>query len=104
MQDYAGLLCDRSIRHGEIVKADNMPREITHDHVRASAHSIAATAAPTAKPKWLLFSHVGEYVAIAAAGAGSGYLTTPFGILTFGLGLLGAVLLVMLRLTQGKLE
>jgi hypothetical protein len=104
IEDYANSLCTRSISHGEIVKAPDMPREITHDHVRASAHSLAAAAEPRTRPKWLMFTHVGEYIAMAAAGAGAGYLNNPSGILTFGVGLTVAVLLVMLRLNQVKAD
>lgn len=104
IDDYSQRLLERSVHYGDVDKAEGMAAEITHDHVRSSAHSIAATFASPVPPKWVIFTQIGEYLATAAAGIGGGYLKEPWGIVTFALGVSVAVILVVLRLTKGKAD
>ena len=101
VRDYADQLLSKSVHHGEIDKADGLDAEITHDHVRASSHSISASFGKPPVKNWLVPVNVFEYLATAAAGVGGGHLDTPWGIATFGIGISVAVVLVVIRLTFG---
>jgi hypothetical protein len=100
--DYVRQLLAKSIHFGEIDKADGLNAEITHDHVKASAHAIASSYSKPTIPMWVIVVQVLEYVATAAAGVGGGHLDKPWGIGTFGVGVSIAVILVVIRLTQSK--
>lgn len=101
VQDYARQLLTKSLYFGEIDKADGLAPEVTHDHVRASAHSISASFGKPPAKAWLVPVNVFEYLATAAAGIGGGHLDKPWGIATFGIGISVAVVLVVVRLTFG---
>jgi hypothetical protein len=100
--DYSRELLERAAQLGEIAKAPNMSAEVTHEHVRAAAHSIARTFGTPPKSKWMIAANVAEYIAAAVAGVGGGHLDKSVGIGAFGLGLTVAVLLVVVRLTHSK--
>ncbi|MBI1929613.1 hypothetical protein HYR99_35870 [Candidatus Poribacteria bacterium] len=100
--DYSQQLLERAVHRGDADKAQGMEREITHDHVRASAHSIARSFGAPLCSKWLVVAQVGEYLSTAAAGVGGGHLDKPWGIICFALGVSMAVILVVVRLTRGK--
>lgn len=100
--DYAEQLRERATHRGDADKAPGMDREITHDHVRASAHSMAKTFGKPSKSRWLIATQVGEYIATAVAGVGGGHLDKSLGILAFGIGVSIAVILVVVRLTQNR--
>lgn len=104
VRDYSQCLLERAVHYGDIVKADGMPAEITHDHVRSSAHSIAQGFGTPERPKWLIATQIGEYLGTAAAGVGAGYLKDPWGIVTFALGVSTAVILVAVRLNTWKTD
>ena len=102
IRDYIGHLLERSLQYGNVDKADGLPVEVTHDHVRASAQSLTTADSRKSVSKWFIAAHVAEYLATAAAGIGGGHLDQQWGIITFGLGISAAVLLVVIRLTKGK--
>ncbi|EAQ82329.1 hypothetical protein DSM3645_01405 [Blastopirellula marina DSM 3645] len=102
VHDYTDHLLERSLQYGNVDKADGLPVEVTHDHVRASAQSLTTADSRMAPSKWLIAAHVSEYLSTAAAGVGGGHLDEQWGIITFGLGISAAVLLVVIRLTKGK--
>jgi hypothetical protein len=104
VRDYCRQLLDRAVHLGDADKAPDMEREITHDHVRGSAHSIARSFGTPPRSKWLITAHVTEYLATAVAGIGAGHLDKPTGIISFGVGVSVAVILVVVRLTHGKGE
>jgi hypothetical protein len=104
VQDYAQQLLQRAVLFGEADKAAGMAAEVTHEHIRASALSISRSFGRPTQSKWLIAAQVGEYVATAAGGVGAGHLDKPWGIINFALGVSIAVILVVVRLTQGKGE
>ena len=104
IEGYSRLLFERAIHFGDIDKATNLPREITHDHVRAAAYSIANSYGKPTKSKWSTVGQIGEYVAIAVAGAGGSNLDDQYGVLAFGVGLSIAVILIVARLMKTKSE
>ena len=104
VKEYSGLLFQQAVKFGEVDRAANLPREITHEHIRASAFSIAKSFGKPAKPKWFIPVQIGEYISAAIAGVGGGHLDKPLGIAAFGLGLTAGVILVVTRLTKTKSE
>jgi len=100
VKGYSGLLFERAIHFGDVDKAPNLPREITHDHVRAAAYSIANSYGKPTTSKWSTVGQIGEYVAIAVVGAGGSNLDNQYGVLAFGVGLLIATVLIVTRLTK----
>lgn len=102
--EYADKLLNRASHYGEAGKAPGMAAEISHDHVRAAAVSIARSYGVPARSGWSVAGQVGEYLATAVAGVGGGHLDTGAGVIAFGLGLVIAVILVSVRLGRGKGE
>tara|TARA_R110002096_G_scaffold199271_13_gene383119 strand:+ start:3192 stop:3575 length:384 start_codon:yes stop_codon:yes gene_type:complete len=97
---YTGEVHSKAVRQADAEKASDMPREVTDNHVRAAAHSIASSYGTKVRPKWWIPCHVAEYVFTAVAGVGAGKLDQWWGILMFGVGLGIAVLLIVIRLTS----
>src|SRR5205085_1298011 len=104
VRDYSQQLLAKAENHGAADKADELPPEITHDHVRASAHTMAATFGARRSPSWLVLTQVVEYIAAATAGVGAGHLDQQLGIIAFAIGTSLAVILIAVRLAQGKGE
>lgn len=104
VKEYSNLLFARAVHYGDVDKAPNLAREITHEHVRQAAFSIAKSYGKPAKSKWTTLGQIGEYIFTAVAGVGGGHLDNQLGIAAFGIGLTGAVILVVLRLTKNKSE
>lgn len=102
LQDYGRELFDKSVRYGEMDKAPNSPCEITHDHVRASAYTMAKSFGLPVTPHWQIYAQVGEYLCAAIAGAGAGHLDKPLGILIFGISLTLGVVLFVLRSVRSQ--
>ena len=101
VEDYARSLAERSVSLGEADKAPGLAAEITHEHVRASAHAMARAFGSTPRSSWSVAGQVGEYMATALAGVGGGHLDKPSGIWAFAIGVTVTVLLVVARLTHG---
>jgi hypothetical protein len=104
VNDYAKLLLHRSVQYGEADRAEGLPREITHDHVRAAAYSIAKSYGKTKVPGWAVPVQIAEYICTAIAGVGAGHLDKGIGILGFGVALAAAVILIVIRLVAAKGE
>lgn len=85
-------------------RVEGIPPEITHEHVRNGAFSIARTFGKPQKSKWLIASQIGEYVFTALAGVGGGHLDKKEGVLALFIGGSLAVILLVVRLTQSKAE
>lgn len=102
--DYATRLFDNATHLGEATKAPNMPAEIGHDHVRSAALLIARSFGAPTRSGWSVVGQVGEYLATAAAGVGGGHLDKAPGIISFGVGVSVAVILVVARLATAKGE
>ena len=104
VQDYADQLFEKCVHYGDVDKGKDLPREVTHDHVRSAAYTIARSYGRPQTPKWAIYTQIGEYVFTAIGGAGAGRLDEPLGIAAFvgGAGL--AVLLFVLRATHARTE
>jgi hypothetical protein len=100
VSDYSLDLFKRSVRNGIVDKASTMAAEITHEHVKKSAHAMASRFGARAQSNWYVVAHIGEYVGTACAGVGGGHLESSWGIVTFGVALSVAVVLMVLRLSR----
>jgi hypothetical protein len=104
VREYSKDLLDRSVNVANLTKVENMRVEVTHEHVRTAATSLAQTFGKPSKSKWLIAGQIVEYLATAVAGVGGGHLDKQAGIIAFAVGLTVAVVLVVVRLTQSKAE
>lgn len=94
--EYSKILFDKSVSYGEIDKAQNANREVTHEHVKAAAHSIAKSFGKPMKPKWMMPVQIGQYVCAILVGIAGGQLEKMWGIIGFVLAFaVGAILFVI---------
>jgi hypothetical protein len=94
--EYSKLLFDKAVNYGEIDKATNANREVTHEHVKAAAHSIANSFGKPLKPKWIIPAQIGQYLCAAIAGLAGGHIDKTPGLVGFALSFaLGAILFII---------
>jgi len=79
--EYSKVLFEKSVTFGEIDKAQT--REVTHEHVKASAHSIANSFGRPAQPKLLWAIKVGQYLCAALIGVATNHLDKIYGAVGF---------------------
>lgn len=92
VKEYSKILFEKSINYGEIDKA--VIREVTHDHVKASAHSIANSFGKPNRPNYLWAMKIGQYLCAALVGVATNHLDNLFGTLGFIISFTIGVLLV----------
>lgn len=102
LQDFSNQVFEKSVRYGDAEKGDGLPREITHDHITSASFNISKTFGKKHKSSWLIAAQIAEYIFTGVAGVGGGNLKEPWGIVTFGLGLGLAVILIVVRLNNSK--
>jgi hypothetical protein len=100
--EYEDALYQKSVTFGDADKASDLTREVTHDHVKAAAHTIAASFGGNEQSTVQIFCQVGEYVAAAFAGLGAGKLDQAWGIAVFGISLSVGVILFVVRNTRRR--
>lgn len=83
VNDYNDLLYEKSIHFGDIDKAPNSPREVTHEHVKAAAHSIAKSFGKPVKPKWFSAAKIGQFVFAALFGLATGNFPDTWALILF---------------------
>lgn len=104
VQEYLNILFERAILYANVDKAPNLPREITHGHIRSAAFSIAKSFGKPVKSKWAIPVEIGKCLAIAIAGVGGGHLDKQVGFIAFALALAATVILVTIQLAIVKPE
>lgn len=98
--EYTKELFRRALANGRASQGENLPLEVTQEHVHSAAASLSGPlVAPSSRSPWYVVGHTLEYVGFAIAGLGGGKLDEPWGIYAFGLGLAAGVILVVVRLT-----
>lgn len=98
---FCDELFNKSVALGDRDKADDAPREVTHEHVRSAATELSRRSSAE-QSRLQIFCQVGEYVCSAGAGVGAGKLDTQMGILTFGGSLAIGVILFVVRNIKAK--
>lgn len=99
---YAEALVKRASDYGQADRGKDLPLEITHEHVRQSAYSIASSYGKDRPSRWNMAGHIGEYVFTAIAGISGGNISSNWGPITFGVSLAFAVILIVFRLSRPK--
>lgn len=79
--EYSKVLFEKSVTFGEIDKAQT--REVTHEHVKAAAHSIANSFGKPQQPKWLWIIKAGQYLCAALVGVAANHLDKLTGAIGF---------------------
>ena len=94
--EYGETLLHKSVSYAEVDKPLSGPIEVTHEHVRRAAHSIANSYGKPVKPKWLLSVQVGQYIFAAGCGFCGGFLSQTMGLIGFvSCFVIGGVLFVL---------
>jgi hypothetical protein len=81
VNEYSKVLFEKAINFGEIDKAQTI--EVTHEHVKAAAHSIANSFGKPTQPKWLWAVKVGQYLSAALVGVTTNHLDSLAGSIGF---------------------
>lgn len=90
--DYSKTLFQKAINYAEIDKAQI--REVTHDHVKAAAHSIANSFGKPSTPRWMWFVRLGQYASAIGVGVATNHLDSSSGAIGFAVAVtVGVVLL-----------
>ncbi|WP_444666779.1 hypothetical protein [Flavobacterium columnare] len=96
VSEYGKILFDKAVNYGEIDKATNANREVTHEHVKAAAHSIANSFGKPVKSKWIIPLQVGEFLCAAIVGLAGGHIDKTEGLVGFSVAFgLGAILFII---------
>lgn len=102
IQDFSNQVFEKSIRYGDAEKGDGLQREVTHDHIKSASFNISKIFGKKTNSGWSIAAQIGEYIFTGIAGVGGGNLKDQWGIITFGLGLGLAVILIVIRLINAK--
>lgn len=102
VKEYAETLHSKAKTFGEADKARDLPREVTHDHVRAAAHLIANSYGKDKQSQWLVVSQVVEYILTAISAYALGNTAKPWGIPVFVISAVVAGILIAVRLSKSK--
>ncbi len=98
--EYCDALFTKAVALGDRDKADGLPREVTHDHVKASAHVIASSYGKEGSSRLSVICQIGEYVCAATAGVGGNNLAEQWGVVAFGTSLTVGTILFVVRNTK----
>ena len=94
--EYGKILFDKSVNYAEIDRASNASREVTHEHVKAAAHSIANSYGRPIKSKLIIPVQVGEFVCAGAVGLCGGHIDKTEGLIGFAAAFaLGSILFIV---------
>lgn len=97
--DYSDELFEKSLHFGDADKATNHTREVTHEHVKSAAYSIAKSFGKSKKSFWLVLAQIGQYIAVGFIGYFSSQLNDKSGIPGFAISFsIGAILFIIEKL------
>jgi uncharacterized membrane protein YjjP (DUF1212 family) len=102
VKEYGKILFDKAVNYGDIDKASNTNREVTHEHVKASAHSIANSFGKPVKSRWIIPIQVGEFLCAGIVGLCSGHIDKKEGIIGFAIAFAIGAILFMTEKTISK--
>lgn len=100
--EYAEILHSKAVGYGDAAKAPGLAREVTHDHVRAAAHSIADSIGKPKASRWLAISNVAEYALTATSAFALGNTKEIWGTPVFVISAVIAGILIALRIAKGR--
>lgn len=101
VEDYCEELYKKAVALGDRDKANDAPREVTHEHVREAASDLQRRGRELKTPAQV-WCQAGEYICAATAGIGAGKLDTQWGIALFGISLTIGVVLFIIRNQGGR--
>lgn len=98
---YCDELFTKAVALGDRDKAADTPREVTHEHVRDAATSLALRGMERQDSINVWFQ-IGEYLCAVAAGVGGGKLETAWGVALFGISLTIGVIFFVVRTFRSR--
>lgn len=99
-QEYCDLLYTRSIALAEFDKHPEVQIEVTHEHVRDAADSLARRRQEASRLQ--TWCQVGEYVCAIGAGVGGGKLDEKWGVGVLAATSVIGVILFIIRSNQQR--
>ncbi len=102
VDDYAATLHLKAVKLGDADKGRGLDREVTHDHVRAAAHSIAMSFGKPSRSNWLVAGNVAEYALTAVGAFAVANTTKSWGTPVFIIAIVIAGILVAIRITNSR--
>jgi hypothetical protein len=102
LKEYTDTLHSKSITYGEADKAPDLPREVTHDHVRSAAHLIANTFGRDKTSQWWVVCQVFEYLLTAISAYALGNSAKAWSTPVFVISAVVAGILISVRLSKSK--
>lgn len=97
-KEFCELLFDRAIVFGDRDKLHGFRPEITHEHVRQAAETLAKRKKPSSV--WERVGNIAEYLCAILAGVGGGRLDQPWGQITCIAATAVGVILISVRLSK----
>lgn len=104
VEQYADALYKKSITFGDSVKANDLSREVTHEHVRSAAQLIANSFGKSKTSAWWIVSQITEYVLTATSAFALGNTTKPWSTPVFVISTVVAGILISVRISKSKRE
>jgi hypothetical protein len=102
-QEYVKKLFEKATIFAEASRGEGLAVEVTYQHVRSAAHVMSSYGRPV-KPWWVVPCQLLEYFAAAGIGFGTARLDKQWGVATAFASLAIGALLLVLRLSKGKVE
>lgn len=100
INDYSSEVFRRSVSYGDGSCGKGMKKEITHEHVKQAAASIAVKGARQSKLS--IACQVLEYAGAVIVGVATNHLDQNIGLITFVISLVVTLLLIMMRLIKSN--
>lgn len=98
--DYSQTLFQKAINFGDIDKA--LQREVTHEHVKAAAHSIAKSFGKPTSPWWIWMLKVGQYLCAGTLGVATNHLEDIAWIVGFLASFVVGGILLLIEIVKTK--
>ena len=96
LTSYINDLFTKSITHADVDRAENMDREVTHDHMKRAYVSLANRRMDIYS-FWVVVVQIIEYVIMALIGVCGSNIASSWGYIGFPLGLFVLAMLILLR-------
>lgn len=100
IREYENSLYEKSLKFGDAHKAQDLPTEITHAHVKSAASSIANSYGDSKLSGGQIMAQVLEYILTAVSAFALAKLNTNWGMPVFVITAIITALLVFTRLLR----
>ena len=100
LKDYSTTLFKKAVSFAEVDK--EVSREVTHEHVKQAAYSIANSFGKPIKPKYLGIVRIGQYLCAVLVGLATNYLDKLLGTIGFVVAFTVGLILLYIETLKSK--